>query len=161
MKNHLLLGCLAILLLATSCQRKTYVFEVNDQLINTDQINKENFKAELTLLENAWTDLFNANMPGYIQSQVVTDLNSIGDKIVIVDRVLRHMLNRTEANLPANAAMRADLEGFVNNSYLKFYHRQPSPIELFKIKQLIEDDQAFRPEHLWMAILTSNEYSRN
>ena len=161
MKNILLL-LLCIAMLGTACNKTTTtVFEVTDQNVSTDLLSKDNIKTELTLVTNAWSDLFNENMPADLLNQLVETFFSTNDRGIIVDRALRHMLNRNDLQLPDNTEMRADLDKFCAKTYQKFYHRSPNPFEAFKLKQLIQNDNNLRPTEIYMAFLTSDEYARN
>jgi hypothetical protein len=158
MKNLALI--LWVCLMGFGCQKQLSVFELTDQTVVSDQIVKQQHVTELKVLQNAYNDLFNQNMSGNTLSQVISNLQATNDRAIMVDRVLRHMLNRSELVIPSDTAMRTDIAAFVDQSYQRFYKRLPSPFERYKLNAYIAGNQAVTPREVWFAFLTSDEYAR-
>jgi hypothetical protein len=156
MRNFLIF-CLCIT--AFSCQKDLQkVYEVNRQPVSLTTIDKDNFKQELSLISLAYTDLFSTPIEGWKLNQCIADFAATNDKEAMLDLILRGFLNQNNLPVPTDSQMRNDLEGFVKDIYNKFYHRAPSPFELFKMQQIIENDTTLKPTMLYYAFLTSDEY---
>jgi hypothetical protein len=74
------------------------------------------------------------------------------------DIIIRNFLNTPGAQIPSKQFMTNDLNGFITNSYKKFYNRTPSEMELWSLKNIINTDTSITPEQLYYSFLTSNEY---
>ncbi len=150
---------LALLLALAACNKDvTKIYEVNRQQVSLNTIDKEALKADLEFIANVHNDLFGTPIDGGMLQQTLVDLASSNDKKLVTDLVVRQMLNRADLPAPTDAAMRADLDGFVLKTYKRFFHREPNPFEAFKIRQMIEGDSAMSPVMVWYAFLTSEEY---
>ena len=60
--------------------------------------------------------------------------------------------------IPSDAEMRADVEKFVQETYLRFFLRVPTAYEVFELKKEIENDPELTPELIYQAFALSNEY---
>jgi hypothetical protein len=147
------------LLSGIACQKDLQkVYEVNRQQVSLTTINKDNFKQELSLISLAHTDLFGSPIEGWRLTQCIEDFAATNDKEAMLDLILRGFLNQSNLPMPTDTQMRNDLEDFVKTTYQKFYHREPSPFEAFKLKQMIENDASLKPSMLYYSFLTSDEY---
>jgi hypothetical protein len=150
---------ICLLFSAISCQKDMQkVYEVNRQPVSLTTIDKDNFKQELSLISLAYTDLFSTPIEGWKLSQCIADFAATNDKEAMLDLILRGFLNQSNLPVPTDTQMRNNLETFVKDTYQKFYHRDPSPFEAFKMKQIIETDVALKPIMLYYSFLTSDEY---
>lgn len=144
----------------TACQRDTYVFGVVEQEVRVDAINKEHYRADINLVSTCYADLFGKSMSGPELAQVEGVLAATNDRQVVVDMMIRSLLNRNGIGIPTNDNMRADVATFVEETYQRFYHRQPNPFEAWKLKDLIENNTYLRPAEVYYAFLSSDEYRR-
>ena len=60
--------------------------------------------------------------------------------------------------MPTDQIMRADIDQFITDTYLRFYVREPGQYERWQLKQMIEQDAEITPEMIYYAFLTSDEY---
>ena len=72
--------------------------------------------------------------------------------------LLENILGSAEIQIPADEEMRNDLDLFVEQTYLKFYLREPSEYEKYYFKNLIDEDVAITPQMVYAAFAQSNEY---
>jgi hypothetical protein len=155
--RNLLIIC--VCLTALSCQKDLQkVYDINRQQVSLTTIDKDNFKQELSLISLAHTDLFATPIEGWKLNQCIADFAATNDKEAMLDLILRGFLNQNNLPLPTDTQMRNDIESFVSTTYQKFYHREPSPFEAFKLKQIIENDTALKPVMLYYSFLSSDEY---
>lgn len=153
------LGIFFALLLAVGCQKELgKIYEVNRQQVSLTNIDKEALKAEIEFVANAHIDLFGKPIENFALNQTLSNLAASNDKQLVIDLVIRQMLNRADLPVPTDVQMRADLAGFVQKMYKQFYRREPNPFEALKLKQLIEADSGLSPVMVYYSFLTSDEY---
>jgi hypothetical protein len=81
-----------------------------------------------------------------------------GDKQMADELFLNTFTNDGGAVIPSNNEMRADLDRFITETYLRFYLRLPNPYEIFEIKKAIDEDEDMTPDIIYQAFALSNEY---
>ena len=72
--------------------------------------------------------------------------------------ILNDFVNSGTSNIPTNQEMRADIEQFVEDTYIRFFLRKPTAYEVLELKQEIEADDLMTPELIYQAFALSNEY---
>lgn len=145
----LLLGC---------GQEDIYLYEVNPVAVNQPGVEKSNQKSDLEFLSLAYADLFGTTISSIQLNTMVQAYESLGDKTLIADIIIRNLLSAPGAKIPTNAEMRADPDEFINQTYKKFFIRLPGEYERWYLNQLITEDPDFSPEMVYYAFLTSDEY---
>lgn len=142
-----------------SCdQEDIYLYEVNPVEVNQPGVEKANQKSDLEFLSLAYADLFGTTISSIQLNVMVQAYESMGDKSLIADIIIRNLLNTPGAKIPTDAAMRNDLNEFINDTYKKFFIRLPGEYESWYLNQLITEDPDFSPEMVYYAFLTSDEY---
>ena len=152
------IACLFGLFFAACNKDVTRIYEINQQQISLNTVDKEALKQDLEFIANVHNDLFGKPINSGMLQATLTDLASSNDKKLVTDLIIRQMLNRADLPVPTDPAMRADLNVFVKSTYKRFFHREPNPFEALKIKQMIESNAAMSPVMVWYAFLTSEEY---
>ena len=152
----------AFLLLCTiiSCRpaQDLYLYEVNEVGVNQSGVEKNNPKSDLEFISLAYADLLGQTISDQELNRMVAAYTSLGDKELIADILIRNLLNQPAAALPTDTEMRTDLEGFIRDTYKKFFVREPGQYELWYLRDLIEGDADISPEMVYYAFLTSDEY---
>jgi hypothetical protein len=144
-------------LLFTAC-KKEYIFGVDDVDVMQNSASKNNVKTTTEFVSIAYSDVFGTTIPQSYLTKLSLAYMSFGDKKLVEDIIIKNMLNAPGVQLPTQQSMLADVDLFVNNTYKKFYNREPGEYELWKMKQLIQADQTITPELIYYAFLTSDEY---
>jgi hypothetical protein len=154
-----LFACLLLCALM-SCRpaQDLYLYEVNEVSVNQSGVEKNNPKSDLEFISLAYADLLGQTISDQKLNRMVAAYTSLGDKELIADILIRNLLNQPAADLPTDTEMRADLEGFIRDTYKKFYVREPGQYELWYLRDLIEGDDSISPEMVYYAFLTSDEY---
>lgn len=156
-RNGLLGLCISLLLLG--CQQEDiYVYEVNPVDVTQAGIDKVNLKSDLEFLSLAYADLFGTTIPSSTLNVMMQSYESVGDKSLIADIIIRNLLNSPTASIPTDAEMRGDIDQFINETYKKFYIRLPGEYEYWFLEKFITEDQDVSPEMVYYAFLTSDEY---
>jgi len=150
---------LGISLFVASCsQVDTYLYEVNPVEVNQAGVDKVNQKSDLEFLSLAYADLFETTISSTQLNVMAQAYESMGDKSLIADIIIRNLIEAPDAKVPTDAEMRADLDEFINDTYKKFFIRLPGEYESWYLKELITSDPDFSPEMVYYAFLTSDEY---
>lgn len=151
---------LAICVLALgSCKKELiYTYEVNDVDVAQPGAVKPNVKSDLEVLSIAYSDLFGATIPSDELEALALSYQSFGDKAQVMDMVILNFLNDPNVQIPTDAAMRSDVEAFVDASYRKFFVREPSAFERWFVSDLIRKDAGLTPDLVYYAFMTSVEY---
>ena len=139
-------------------REKVYVYEVNEVEVNQTGISKDNLKSDLEFLSLAYSDLFGRTITEDQLNAITIGYNALGDRALIADIIVRNMLNDPAAAVPTSQSMRSDLDQFIEDTYLKFYVREPGEYERWQLKQMIEGDSEITSEMIYYAFLTSDEY---
>jgi hypothetical protein len=143
----------------TSCKKEiTYVYDVNPVLITPDGSNKPNVKTTAEFISIAYSDLLGKAISNAEQQQLNVAYTSFGDKKLIEDLIIKNLLIKPGAQIPSKATMIQDVDGFITNSYKKFYNRQPNAFELYYLQKLITTNTNVTPMLVYYAMMTSNEY---
>lgn len=156
--SHRTLALFVPIFLLGCQQEDIYLYEVNPVEVNQAGVEKINQKSDLEFLSLAYADLFGTTISSSELSVMVQAYESMGDKTLIADIIIRNLLSTPGAEVPTNAAMRNDLDGFINDTYKKFFIRLPGEYESWYLNQLITEDPDFSPEMVYYAFLTSDEY---
>lgn len=157
--KHLICSSLLALLFLASCQKEDiYLYEVNQVSVSQPGVDKANQKSDIEFLSLAYADLFGTTISADNLNVMVQAYASMGDKNLIADIIIRNLINTPGARVPTDAEMRADIDGFITDTYKKFYIREPGEYESWYLRQLIEEDTDFSPDMIYYAFLTSDEY---
>jgi hypothetical protein len=151
---------LLLILTLLSCGEANHVFlyEVNEVEIDQAGLDKNNAKSDLEFISLAYADLFGTTITEEALLQMVQAYNSIGDKQLIADYIIRNLINAPGAKVPTNQEMRNEPEAFITDTYKKFFVREPNEYERWYFRQLISQDPDLTPELIYYSFLTSDEY---
>lgn len=148
-----------ILLLLAGCKKETtYVYNVNDVQVSKPAAAKDRVKSQAEFIAIAYADLTGNNVSVNTLETFLAPYQAFGDQKLIEQMIIKSFLNNGNANIPDNAAMRADTEAFIMDSYTRFYNREPDEFELWYFIDLIENDNNITPIEVYYAIMTSDEY---
>ena len=158
MKNFkLIFAIIGLAGIISSC-KKEYVYEVNDVRVTQPGGAKDNVKTTTEFISIVYSDLFSTNIPTVTLLYVQQSYEAFGDKKLIEDRIVRHFLNSPSVQIPADAAMRANIPLFVDETIQKFFNRKPDAFENYFISDIISSNTSITPMMVYYACMTSNEY---
>jgi hypothetical protein len=151
---------ISLLLFFVACQKdeKKYVYQVQEVYVEQPGADKPNVKASKQYISIAYSDVFGKAIPSTTLEDLTTTYIAFGDVAVVEDLIIRNFLNSSEALVPTDAQMRADIPTFIKNSFNQFYGREPNEQELWFFQKKITDNPALTPDVIYYSLLTSNEY---
>lgn len=143
-----------------SCKKETNVmYELNEVALYNDSSEKTRMKTNEQFVSILFTNLFQSG----ISSDIVFELNecflSIGDQELAREVLISNFFNQSGVQLPTVDEMNADLDGFIENTYRRFFVRNPSEGEKTWVKNFIQTNPYMTPELVYFSFALSNEYA--
>lgn len=152
--------CLCFSILAfSSCEERSYIYDVNDVLVTANDANKDKEKTTEQFIAILYSNIFQKALSPNQLVDATEIVRSIGDKEIAYEVVIAKFLNDPNAVLPSNSAMRNNIEQFVIDTYERFFVRTPTEAEKLFFINFIETRSNITPEHVFTAFATSNEYA--
>jgi len=147
---------IALFGLFISCQPET-IYDVGTLNPNADG-EKTELKDDLQFMSIAYRDLFEEEVPPGVLEFMRTAYISLGDKELVVDRVVQAMLSSPDVELPSQTDMLGAKEQFIQSTYRKFLLRDPSSFEeAYWVSQLTENPNLLVKD-VYYIFMTSQEY---
>lgn len=167
MKAKTIILALAVLTLG-ACKRETtiiretipdnYIYGIEGDTIYQSNAEKTKQKSSEQFISILYANLFQTTIPSNTLAELAEVRLATGDKQVSDELMLNAYINSGGAIVPGNSEMRADIEGFIEATYLRFFLRKPNPYEVYQLKEAIESDPDLTPELIYQAFALSNEY---
>jgi hypothetical protein len=159
---------LILLLLLTACKKETvtvhqpvvdnYIYGIDGENLYQSNAEKNKQKSAEQYISILYSNLFQ-NAIGQNDLVELSEIRrAIGDKQISDELILNAFVNNNLVIIPSNLAMRADIDAFVEETYLRFFLRKPNPYEAHELKSEIENDEGLTPELIYMGFALSNEY---
>jgi len=146
------------LLCLFSCKEETYIYEVNDVTIESNNSNKGKEKTPAQYLNILYANLYQKPLSPNQLVDLINLVNSIGDKQVAYETIIAKMMTDPDIQIPSKSSMNADVSGFVTDTYKRFYVRIPTEAEKTYFVNFIQSHPNIGPEHIYFSFATSNEY---
>ncbi len=155
----LLIGLLLLLMqVITSCERNEQVYAISDQTVQSPSANKSKLKTDEQYLAILYTNLYQKPMSVSNLTKASDIILSIGDRGFGHDQIVANFMNSPEIEIPSDEEMRADVSGFVQLCYNRFYTREPSALEMEYFVNHIESQEDLSAEMVYYSFAISNEY---
>lgn len=156
----LLVACLV------SCKKKTIeevqydnvIYGLDDVPIYSSNVEKTKQKSATQYLSILYSDLFNQAIPTTELTELGELTLALGDKGMANELLLTHYYKDPTVVVPTNTQMRANVDQFVEDTYIRFYLRYPTEYEKYYLSNLITNDAALTPENIYTSFALSNEY---
>ena len=153
------LGLIVLLLLIAACKKDTqYQYQVQSQQLYQNAAQKTNLKTTDQFISIAYNDLYNTSITTTQLGNLNVCLLALGDHATMQDMIVKNLLIQATTQIPDSAAMRTNIPVFVTQTYLKFYNRQPTAEEAWKMQELIQQNAGISPQMIYYSMMTSNEY---
>lgn len=148
---------MAPLLSVMACTKPEPIYEVDPVVVNVQGGTKKALKSDRQFVSGAFADLLKKQMSSDELDETMVCYESMTDKELMRDMVIRDLLRRS-TQVPEATAMRADVSDFVRNAYTTFYKREPSDLERWTIEQQIVQDTTISPAMVYYAFMSAEEY---
>ena len=158
MRKYFLAFLLLLTVVSASKKETRYIYQVEPQQLYQSANDKKNLKTTTQFISIAYNDLFGTTITNSQLLNFDAALESLGDKNVIQDLIVKSLINQSGVQIPDNNTMRADVGAFVKNTYLKLYNRQPTEFEAWKLQDILQKNTDITPQMVYYSMMTSDEY---
>ena len=160
------LGLLFLVLMAVGCKKTitkevvydNVIYDIDTMYIYSSAFEKTKQKSDKQYISILYADLFKQNIP----SKTLADLEQLklanGDKNMANELIISSFMNTPGVQIPTDASMRANIDAFINDTFIRFYQRKPTEYERYFLKDLITKDTGITPELIYFGFAVSNEY---
>lgn len=159
---------MGLFLAFSSCKKQTnivnenvvdnYIYDVNGEVVYQSNAEKNRQKTPELYISTLYANLFQTSIPSDELANLSQVRLATGDKQMADELTLNSYINGGDAIVPSNSEMRADIDKFIEETYIRFFLRKPNPYEIFELKNEIEEDQGLTPELIYQGFALSNEY---
>ncbi len=141
------------------CKRDEHIiYDVNEVYSQGTASERGTLKSDAQYLSILYSNLFQRA----ISADVLFDLNdlieSCGDKESIREVILSSWMNAPDKIIPTEQEMRADVDQFIVDTYMRFFIRLPSQAERAWFRNFINSDPNVSPELVYLSFALSDEY---
>lgn len=162
-RNLLRYGQLLVLLLllsTQSCKRLKHDVEYELNSVDAETPSQDKTKAKTTeqYISILYANIFQKAISPDDLYDIGRCIASIGDKDIAHEIVVSNFMNRSDKIIPSDSAMRADTDRFINETYRRFYVRDPSIAEKTWLKNYLLNNPQISAELIYMSFALSNEY---
>ena len=140
------------------CKQKQVAYEVNPVGVAPPNANKTKLKTEEQYIAILYANLFQKALSANELLDIVDVIASVGDKDLVHEVLISNFMNKPDVILPGNQEMRADIDGFIVETYHRFLVRPPSEAEKTWFRNFIESHPDLSAELVYFSFALSNEY---
>lgn len=158
LKYALFALCLGTMSAACTKTQVFDVYEVDPVSADPSGSTKVTEKSDIEFVSIVYSDLFESQITVDELTTLIGAYKSLGDRNIIIDRIIRAYLKDPGVVKPSNAAMRADVKQFIRNSFKRFLVREPDELELWYWNKEIVADTSMTVEQVYYVLLTTEEY---
>lgn len=149
-----------------SCKKKieeqivydNIIYGVDDVEVYSSNAQKTSQKSAELLVSIMYADIFNQGINTNTLLEISEIYLALGDKTMFNELIFSHFFKDPTAVVPTDVQMRADIETFIEESYIRFFQRNPSEYEKHFLKDLITNDNDITVENVYTSFVLSNEY---
>jgi len=147
-------------LMAPSCKKENTKkeYEVVKKEVYSTSINKFRLKTEAQYLSILSTDLTQLPISPAKLNRAIRVLESMGDRETANEIIISNFMNSPNLAIPTNQYMRENTEQFIQETYNKFFVRNPSEAEKTFFMNYIKSNPKVTVEMVYTSFSASNEY---
>lgn len=157
---------IASIVLLSSCKKQVeetiiysnVIYELDDVKIYSSNAEKTKQKSPELLLSIMYSDIFNQGISTNKLLEIAELSASNGDKTMFTEMIFSQFLTEPTASVPTNTQMRANLDLFIEDNYIRFFQRKPSTYEKIYLESLISGNSTITVENVFTSFVLSNEY---
>jgi hypothetical protein len=150
------IGCLIFL---TECKKENKTqYGITQQNIYSSAHEKTKLKTDQQFISVLYSNLFQKNISQGKANAIEQLVRSIGDKSLAYELIVSDFMNDPDVIIPTPESMRSDIPKFVDETFSRFYLRQPTEAEKQYFINFIETNSTITPELIYISFSTSDEY---
>ena len=138
-----------IVVINSSCKKEiienvvydNIIYQIDTVPVYQSNTEKDRLKTPLQYISSLFSNLYFSSIPSTVLDNLVIYRLSIGDKTLVNEMILNAMLQDPAvlATLPSDTEMRNDVDQFIDETYLRFFLRNPTAYEKFGLQNIIEE----------------------
>lgn len=148
----------SILLSSCKKQETKYEYEVNNEDVLPANVSKTRVKTTDQYVAILYANLFQKALSSNNLFTISQCFESVGDQILARQVLIANLMKKTGVIIPSTSTMNSNLEQFINDTYVRFYVRNPTESEKAYLKKMIQADPNLTPELIYIAFALSDEY---
>jgi hypothetical protein len=149
---------LLVSLLPNGCTKEDDSYLVNNEVLLPANAFKNKLKTDQQYAAILHANLFQEALSANELYDIAQCIESIGDKEVAREVLISNFMNKQGVQMPLDSVMRADIDGFVFDTYKRFLVREPTEAEITFFRNYILSDPNVTPELVYFSFSLSNEY---
>lgn len=158
-----IIASLILLIGFSSCKKETLedkVFQINDVTLYPNASAKLKEKTDSQWVAVLYTNLFQQALSAGEIYRAGECITSVGDKEIAREVIISTFMNYTSPSpvIPNDAAMRADIDNFVLETYERFLIRRPTEGEKEYFRNEIQNNPTRSAEIVLFSFALCNEY---
>ncbi|MCH2198973.1 MAG: hypothetical protein MK081_09315 [Flavobacteriales bacterium] len=156
-KGVILLGIFGLIL--TGCRKeKDAEFVLNDVELYPASAGKDKLKTNEQYVAILYSNLFQTALSPNDIFDLNACIESIGDKELAREVIISNFMNKPNVQIPTVETMNADLDGFIQDTYVRFLVRLPNEAEKEYMRNFITTNPYVTPEIVYFSFALCNEY---
>ena len=156
--TKLILLMLLVLSMSASKKEKEARFELNEVELTPSNAEKDKVKTNEQYVAILYANLFQSALSANDLFDLNNAIESIGDKELAREVIISNFMNDPNVQLPTIDEMNADLDAFIEDTYIRFLVRFPSEAEKTWMKNFIQSNPYMTPELIYFSFALSGEY---
>lgn len=133
-------------------------FVLNQVELYPSAAGKEKLKTNEQYVAILYANLFQTALSANDIFGINTCIESIGDKELAREVIISNFMNKPGVQLPTVAEMNANLNAFIEDTYVRFFVRYPTEAEKLWLRNFITTNPYATPEIVYFSFALSNEY---
>lgn len=151
---------LGVLLIgAAGCKKEPELdFVLNEVQLYPSAAGKTKLKTNEQYVAILYSNLFQSALSANDIFDVNNCIESIGDKELAREVLISNFMNKPDVILPDPEVLTTDIDGFIEDTYLRFYVRYPTQAEKEWLRNFIQTNPYVTPELVYFSFALSDEY---
>ena len=133
-------------------------FVVNQVELYPSGAGKEKLKTNEQYVAILHANLFQTALSANEIFEINLCIESIGDKELAREVIISNFMNEPGVLIPSVDEMNADIDTFIEDTYIRFLVRYPTEAEKLWLKNFITTNPYVTPEIVYFSFALSNEY---
>ena len=156
-KKNLLWMLLALGVFACN-KEKDILYGVNETPALPVNAEKNKLKSPAQYLAILHANLFQEALSSNELVQLTNIVEAFGDKALIHEVIISNFMNESGVILPPDSLMRNDMDAFIEETYKRFFVRQPTELEKEFFRNYLQANENVTPELVYLAFSLADEY---
>lgn len=157
--RHIFIGMVLFSAVMAGCKKEPEpLFVLNEVALYPSAAGKEKLKTNEQYVAILYANLFQTALSANDIFSINTCIESIGDKELAREVIISNFMNKPEVLIPSVEGMNADIDAFIEDTYVRFFVRYPTEAEKLWMKNYITTNPYVTPEIVYFSFALSNEY---